>query len=72
MCNLPLSKYTAVVMFEFVLNACLKWSCSTWDSLPWEDVKANTREEKHAKIKEMKMDMCAEVLTCIRSLEKHV
>lgn len=31
-------------------------------SLPWEDVKANTREEKHAKIKEMKMDMCAEVL----------
>ncbi|KAG0622961.1 hypothetical protein M758_3G137100 [Ceratodon purpureus] len=30
--------------------------------LPWEDVKANTREEKHAKIKKMKMDMCAEVL----------
>lgn len=49
--------------FQRVVISYLRWSCSTWDSLPWENVKANTREEKHTKIKKMKMDMCAEVLT---------
>jgi len=40
----------------------MKWRWLIWNRLPWEDMKADTREEKHAKIGKMKSSMCPQVL----------